>query len=171
MKGNKCLLIFLIFVFCLPLVRKNKNISLLNFLVINSIFAIFVFNPEKSCHVKYTYHRINIFIGQSLLQLNFTQDAVKHLGWSFFAKVVNGVKAINYFRKKAASQTFDRVLSPPVYTGWFENKPLWNASKKWYEAPMKSLYNFLKHCKLVLKIIQHRFFSLLYDWEFQYGLK
>ena len=42
-----------------------------------------------------------------------TQDPVKHVLWSFLAKIVNEKKAVNYFRKNTPLQIFDRVLNTP----------------------------------------------------------
>ena len=44
------------------------------------------------------------------------QNPVKHLEWIAFAKIINGQKPFNCFRKKAPSWMFNQVLNTPLKT-------------------------------------------------------
>ena len=45
------------------------------------------------------------------------EDSIKHLWWSFSAKIVNGL-AINYFRKKTPSKILSRVVTTLLAISW-----------------------------------------------------
>ena len=74
-----------------------------------------------------TYSLDNPYFSQAILQTYLGHRQTSRM--ELFSKLVNGVKDVKYFRKKAPSQMFGRVLNTPLYTKWTESKLLWSASK------------------------------------------
>ena len=62
-------------------------------------------------YTKRSVAKIGLFFGDNVPLPWHIQDFIKHLGWSFFAVIVNDHKPFTTFAKKTPSQMFNRVLN------------------------------------------------------------